>query len=143
LRAAEQAAADTLATIVDAQRTFRKTGGRGGFATDVNSLQRPCPGETAPVIAGALTATEHGYVLLLRAANGSTPVGTDCHGRPTASDFYAAVHPADVWAGRQALATTWWGRSYVFFDGVAPLESDMGGSGLAVPLDTLSTFKIP
>jgi hypothetical protein len=31
----------------------------------------------------------------------------------------------------------------VFFDGIAPLESDMAAGGLAVPLDTLEQFKIP
>jgi hypothetical protein len=79
----------------------------------------------------------------LRAAARAATVGTDCHGRATASDFYAAVQPMDEWAGRQAMAASAWGRIYVFFDGLPPLERDMEAGGLAVPLDTLDIFKIP
>ena len=35
------------------------------------------------------------------------------------------------------------GRIYVFFDGVAPLERDMAAGGLATPLESVPTFKIP
>lgn len=70
-------------------------------------------------------------------------MGTDCHGRATSSDFYAAVAPRSALDGRQAMAMLSWGRIYVFFDGIAPLESDMGPRGLAVPLDRLESFKIP
>jgi hypothetical protein len=87
--------------------------------------------------------TSHGYRFVLRAARTARDVGLDCHGRRTASDFYAAATPANEFAGREAMAMTSWGRIYVFFDGIAPLESDMAVGGLAVPLDTLEAFKIP
>jgi hypothetical protein len=35
------------------------------------------------------------------------------------------------------------GRIFVFFDGVAPLESDMRPEGLATPLESVPAFKIP
>jgi hypothetical protein len=142
MRDAEKAAAAALSAIVDAQRAFRKAGGRGGYATDLQSLIQPCAGAPATLSAPPPVAADD-YRVVLRAAQRASPVGTDCHGRPTASDFYAAVQPAHEWAGRQAMASTAWGRIYVFFDGLPPVERDMDAGGLAVPLDTLDSFKIP
>jgi type II secretory pathway pseudopilin PulG len=139
----ERAAADTLQAIADAQRAFRRGGGRGGYAVDVASLTRPCPGDAQAVLDIDPAVSGHDYVFVLRPASGASTAGVDCHGRATTTDFYAAARPAHAWAGRQALATTARGRIYVFFDGIAPLERDMGALGLAVPLDRLDTFKIP
>lgn len=143
MRDAERVAAASLKAMVEAQRVFRKAGGRGGYATDFDSLTQPCPNETVPALPSPPPFSAYDYRTVLRAAQGASAVGTDCHGRPTASDFYAALQPAHEWAGRHALASTSWGRIYVFFDGLPPVERDMGVGGLAVPLDTLDTFKIP
>jgi hypothetical protein len=70
-------------------------------------------------------------------------VGIDCHGRQLTSDYYVAAEPANEFTGLLAFAATSRGRVYVFFDGIAPAERDMDAGGLAVPLDTLDTFKIP
>jgi hypothetical protein len=60
-----------------------------------------------------------------------------------ASDYYSAAQPITPLDGRQAFAMTARARIYVFFDGIAPRESDMRPGGLAVPLDTVERFKIP
>jgi Tfp pilus assembly protein PilE len=143
MRDAEKAAAATLNAIVEAQRAFRKAGGRGGYATDLQSLTEPCAGEGAAVLAGTAAIAGYDYRVVVRAAERAAMAGTDCHGRPVASNFYASVRPAHAWAGRQAMASTARGRIYVFFDGLPPVERDMDAGGLAVPLDTLDTFKIP
>jgi hypothetical protein len=83
------------------------------------------------------------YSLVLRRAANATATGADCHGRPTASDYYAAAEPPPEFGGAHAYGMTSRGRVYVFFDGLAPRESDMARDGLAVPLDALETFRIP
>ncbi len=143
MKRAEHAARDTLIAVGEAQRVFRRAGGRGGYATDFASLTTPCPGESQPVLTENVRSPGNGYVFVLRAARESRTASTDCHGRTTATDFYAAARPADETAGRQAFALTAWGRVYAFFDGIAPLETDMATGGLAVPADALDTFKIP
>lgn len=143
MRDAEKAAAATMAAVIEAERAFRRAGGRGGYATDLQSLTTPCPGEQTSALSGDLPVAKYDYRVIVRAAARALTNGTDCHGRPTATDFYTATAPAHAWAGRQAMAATAWGRIYVFFDGLAPAERDMETGGLAVPLDTLDTFKIP
>jgi type II secretory pathway pseudopilin PulG len=143
MRDAEHIAAETLKKIVEAQHAFRKAGGRGGYATDLHSLTQPCPNDTSAPHLTLAGPEAYDYRVVVRAAEGATVTGTDCHGRPTVSEFYASLQPAHGWAGRQALAATSWGRIYVFFDGLPPVERDMSARGLAVPLDTLDTFKIP
>jgi hypothetical protein len=84
------------------------------------------------------------YEVKVRAAEGATPLPPDCHGRPTTSDYYASAVPTSAAAaGQQAFAMTATGRIFVFFDGIAPLERDMTPSGLATPLESVPTFKIP
>jgi hypothetical protein len=88
---------------------------------------------------------ESGFDVSLRPAQGASTASADCHGQATTTDFYAALQPASVAAApRRAYAVTGLsGRVFVFFDGVAPLEADMAPGGLATPLDTLGTFRIP
>jgi type II secretory pathway pseudopilin PulG len=140
----EQRAEETLHALGTAQLAFRGAGGAGGFATDLASLQAPCSGQP-PIAAAAPSAdTVTGYVMTLRAGRDSTPAGVDCHGRPTSSDYYAAVAPRPGRTdGRRAFAMTSAGRVFVFFDGIAPTETDMAAGGLATPREVLDTFKIP
>ena len=138
---AEHEASERLAAIGEAQRAFRSAGGRGGYATDLVSLTTPCPGASSAAVADA--PQTRAYTFVLRAAQHAKTIGADCHGHATASDFYASASPVSEFAGEQAFAMTSRGRIYVFFDGVAPLETDMTVGGLAVPLDTLDEFKIP
>ncbi len=140
MKRAEDLAVERIQQVYEAQRAFRARGGRGGYATSVESLTTACPeGERAVLDRWAVG----GYVLTVRAAASARPAGTDCHGRPTAGDFYAAARPAGPFAGRLAPAVTSRGRVFVFFDGVPPAEDDMRFGGLAVSLDALAGFKIP
>ena len=132
-----------MAAIRRAQTAFRTANGTG-FATDLESLQRPCPGHEALKVAVPASDAVGGYAMTLRGAKGGRDVGVDCHGRPTTSDYYAAVAPAPGRSdGRRAYAMTSQGPVFVFFDGIAPTEADMAPGGLATPLDTLDTFRIP
>jgi hypothetical protein len=86
-----------------------------------------------------------GYEVTIRPAASAESRGVDCHGRPTASDYYAAAQPrSPEILAKQAFGTTAsGGQIFVFFDGVAPLETDMGPDGLATPLEAVESFKIP
>jgi hypothetical protein len=143
---AEAAAAGFLGKLRTAQEAFRATGG-GGYASELVSLISPCVGQTAPPlrpedVSGVAAA---GYEVTIRPAAVSESSGVDCHGRPTASDYYAAVQPRspEILAQEAFGTTASAGRIFVFFDGVAPLEPDMGPGGLATPLDDVDSFKIP
>lgn len=141
---AEGLAADFLHSLHAAQQEFR-TGPAGGYAASFESLTTACPGQGPALTPHALDQLARvGYAPLLRPAGAAQAGRPDCHGRPTVTDYYAAAAPmSTAAAGRQAFAMLAAGRIFVFFDGVAPLEPDMTGEGLAVPLDSLRTFTIP
>jgi hypothetical protein len=147
MRAATRQAGVALEAIHQAQEGFRLTGGRGGYASDLASLMTACPGDGQPALRDSVEAVPIralAFEVRLRAAEGAQVLAVDCHQRPAASDYYASAAPRQNGVdGRQALAMTSGGRIFVFFDGVPPRQEDMGGGGLAVPLDTLSSFKIP
>jgi hypothetical protein len=143
---AEAAAADFLQRVHLAQQTFRSAQSVTGYAASLDSLTLPCHGAARSMLmADEIKSLEHsGYAAQLRAAEGATTMAIDCHGRAMVSDYYVAAAPRSVDSpGQQAFAATAAGRIFVFFDGIAPLESDMGPTGLATPLEALSTFKIP
>jgi type II secretory pathway pseudopilin PulG len=146
-RRAEDAAAAVLTEVARAQTAFRSTGGHGGYASDLDSLINPCPGTVQSTLLEPIRASHirtMRYAFLARAAGGSRVVATDCHGRPSVSDYYAAATPrVNGVDGQRAFAMRSSGQVYVFFDGVAPRETDMGPFGLAVALNTLDRFKIP
>lgn len=132
----EDAAAEALAAVVNAQRAFRDGGGRGGYATSLASLTTPCPSGERPTMAGVGAS---GYDIRVRAAAGTSAAGTDCHGRSTALDFVASAVPARPGVdGLRAMSVSAAGRTFVFFDGIAPREADMAAGGLAMPLDALT-----
>ena len=132
--------------LADAQLEFRRRHGPN-FAASLESLTAACPGEpAAPLDGSAVEAVKaRGFDVALRTAQGAAEGTADCHGRPTAADYYAALQPSATDAApRQAYAITGRsGRVFVFFDGLAPLEKDMAAGGLAMPLEQLSNFKIP
>lgn len=144
--ARETKAERRLTELRQAQEAFRAGDGGGGYATALASLTTRCPAASGtptpaiPALGGPDTV--NGYVMTVRAAASSRPVGVDCHGQPTSSDYYAAVAPVAT-DGRRAFAMTSDGRVYVFFDGVAPTETDMAPGGTATPREALDTFKIP
>lgn len=146
-RQAEAAAATVLEDVARAQTAFRSAGGRGGYASDLDSLLTPCPGTAQPALREAIGASHirtSRYAFSARAAEGSRVIATDCHGRPAVTDYYAAAAPRiNGIDGQRAFAMRSSGRVFVFFDGIPPRENDMGPFGLAVALNTLDRFKIP
>jgi hypothetical protein len=142
----ESATAQLLREVHVAQEGFRNAGNGSGYATALESLLQPCPGATTmPLTATAIASIRAaGYELNVRPAEGAVPSLADCHGRPTTSNYYASMAPRSIESpGQQAYALTATGTIYVFFDGVAPLERDMAPGGLATPLESVPTFKIP
>jgi len=146
-RRAEEAAAAVLAAVARAQTAFRASGSVTGYASDLHSLLTPCRGASRAALAAQIGTHDIRtlrYSFVVRPAVGSRVIGADCHGRATVSDYYAAAAPRiNGVDGRRAFAMRSAARVFVFFDGVAPRETDMGPLGLAVALNTLDRFKIP
>jgi hypothetical protein len=134
-----------LREVSAAQRAFREQPGQRGYATDIGSLVSPCPGGSAVLSSDHVEAVAAvGYRFQLRPTAMAVPTPPDCHGRPTASDYYLALEPTDPDAAPQrAYAMTADGKAFVFFDGVPPVEADMTSEGLALAQDRLATFRIP
>ena len=138
----EAAIVDVLRALHAAQAEFRQSGNGTGYAITIESLRSCTDQRTVSLGMDARAVPE--YEVKVRAAEGATPLPPDCHGRPTTSDYYASAVPTSVAAaGKQAFAMTATGRIFVFFDGIAPLERDMAPSGLATPLESVPTLKIP
>jgi type II secretory pathway pseudopilin PulG len=146
-RRAEDAAAVVLAEVARAQTAFRSAGGHGGYASDLESLLTPCSGAPQAPLSeriGAHELRKLRYAFAVRPAEGSRVVASDCHGRPSVSDYYAAATPRiNGVDGQRAFAMRSGGVVYVFFDGIPPRATDMGPFGLAVAFTTLDRFKIP
>jgi len=143
---AETAGGAFVRQLAEAQLEFHRRYA-AHFATALDSLTTPCAGQPGAVldIRAVRHVVERGFAVVVRAAAGAPEGPADCHGRPTATDYYAALQPVSADAApRQAYALTGLsGRVFLFFDGIAPLERDMAPGGLATPLDELGTFKIP
>jgi type II secretory pathway pseudopilin PulG len=138
----EAAAVRALRQIHEAQEHFKLA--VGSYATDAASLVTNCSGVEAVLPATVFAAFERaGYLVQLRAARGATVTGHDCHGRPTATDYYLAAAPQAAWeAADKAFAGRADGQLFIFVDGIPPRESDMT-SGLPMMIDEMETFKIP
>jgi hypothetical protein len=132
---------DAIADVREAQRRLQRR--TGGFATELNSLTRGCDG--APELSDEVLASleRAGYALQLRAAGSATIIGRDCDGFALADDYYVAAAPRDSSKpGQQAFAARAGGDLFLFYDGVAPRESEMN-RGLATPAAQRGRFKIP
>lgn len=138
----ERAALDLVQRIQQVQEQFRAGGGRGGYATGVESLITPCPGERAAPAESRLESG--GYEVTVRPAEAARATGVDCHGRPTTSAYYVSAAPRTAGVdGRRAYAAVAGSDVFVFFDGLAPAEIDMQTGGMATPASILGSFKIP
>jgi hypothetical protein len=138
----EGVAVDFLRDVHAAQQRFREM--HGGYATELVSLTDVC-GDGAPLLPPTRVDVLHGagYSLQLRALDSAAVIRRDCRDRALAADYYVAASPrSSASPAQRAFAASGDGRIYVFFDGVAPIEKDMKG-GLATPLETLNTFRIP
>jgi hypothetical protein len=143
---AETLAAEFLQRVHEKQVMVQLGVRENGFLVTLSSLVTACPRTISNVLTPEhlRTVEAAGYEVGVRPADGSTPGPPDCHGRPTASDYYAWARPRSVQSpGTQAFAMTATGEIYVFFDGVAPLELDMTATGLATALKSVPAFKIP
>jgi hypothetical protein len=141
---AQAVATGFVTRLHESQQAFRTTA--GGFASELDSLTRPCPAGRGPWLEPAAidSLTRAGYVVVLRPRAGASVLGSDCHGRAVVNDYYVGVAPASPRAaGQHAYGSTSDGRVYVFVDGVAPNEADMSAGGLATPLEEMPTFRIP
>jgi type II secretory pathway pseudopilin PulG len=137
----EELAIGVLQEVRAAQERFRSVA--TGYATDIASLLRGCPGETPALDATLITRLDRaGYVLHVRAATGAATAGGGPCGELT-DDYYVAVAPLSATeAGQQAFAARAHTAVYLFYDGIAPREADFE-TGLATPLDERARFKIP
>ena len=138
----ERVAIDVVRQAVEAQRRFRER--TGAYATSPASLTTLC-GDVPAWLSADIQHRLHeaGYYLELRAAEGAHRAGPDCHGLPLADDYYVSVAPlASDGVPRQAFASRGDGHIYLFYDGIAPLESDMAG-GLATRVEDRERFVIP
>jgi hypothetical protein len=138
----EQSAVDVIQRLHQAQLAFHTRW--GGYAADIASLTTPCPSSEAVLAPDQVSSLEaSGYSLQLRAAQGARAAGRDCFGVTLVDDYFVAAAPMSVdEAGQKAFGGRADGRLYVFFDGIAPRETDIS-AGLATPLDTVESFKIP
>lgn len=111
MRANEASVIGTLRSIMSAQATYAATCGNGGYASRLTVLGTPPgPGEAA-FVSESLGSSDaprwSGYTVLLRAARASSPGPSDCVGRPTVTDWYAAAIPQDLGrTGSRSFATT-------------------------------------
>jgi hypothetical protein len=138
----ERTAIRVLQRVHAAQVEFQRR--TGGFAIDPASLTTACPGAQAVLPSESLAElADADYSFELRAPAGAIVNGRDCQGREIASDYYVAAAPRSAAAaGRQAFAGRSDGRLHLFYDGIAPRETDIA-AGLATPLELRETFKIP
>jgi hypothetical protein len=138
----EAAAVALLHEVEAAQALFHEA--TGGYAASLDSLAAGCDG-AAPFLAAPLVGghiVDAGHEVAMRAARAAVPGPPDCHGRPTASDYYVSARPQVMGRdGSRGMAMTSAGRIFLFFDGVPPTEADMAPGGLAMPLDAME--RIP
>ena len=137
----ERVAIEVLREVQAAQEQLRRK--VNGYAADVASLIAGCP-DNAPQTGSGWPARleEAGYVLIIRPAAGAQDAGP-CGSRRLAADYYASVEPRTATAlGQQAFAARAGTGIYLFYDGIAPTEQDIG-RGLATPLEQRSTYRIP
>lgn len=138
----ERRAIAIVQRVSEAQRAFHVR--TRAYATELTSLTRSCDG-TTPLLAGTVLdeLAAAGYRMQLRAAGTAAPGPPDCHGSPTAADYYVAAAPLSAaTAARQAFAGRSDGRLFLFYDGIPPQEADIL-SGLATPLAERESFRIP
>ncbi len=137
----EQAAIDAVLKVREAQDRFQRR--TGGYATELSSLTRGCNGVQELSEEVLLGLSRAGYGLRLRASEGAAIAAQDCLGHPLSDDYYVAAAPVDASRpGQQAFSARSRGELFLFYDGIAPRESEID-SGLATPLAKRETFKIP
>ena len=137
----ERAAIEAVLRVREAQDRFQRR--TGGYATELSSLTVGCDGVHELSEEALLGLNRAGYALQLRASEAAAVIARDCRGRPLSDDYYVAAAPVDASRpGQQAFSARSQGDVFLFYDGIAPRESEMN-SGLATPLAQRDTFKIP
>ena len=119
----EASAIGSMRTIVSAQMAYAASAGSGGYATQLATLARACPGMPLAYITPDLAndpSVKSGYTIALQSAGApSGPV--DCNAVLTETDFYASAQPVTYnTTGARAFSTSAAGAVYVSDGGIAP-----------------------
>ena len=116
-------------------RRFEPARGEARYATDLETLTTPCPGQSAPVLMPAAPPWRRVPLCVHAACGGRGPDGG--HGLSRSPDGQRLLRGgvASHQRCRRPPGTrdAVDGRIYVFFDGVPPREADMDPGGLAIP----------
>lgn len=120
----EASAIGSIRAIVSAQQDFSALS--KGFADDLATLGRTCPGATTPFISGDLSVngiTKSGYVFRIAPGAGAVAGPSDCFGNATRTGFYATAAPSAAgYSGSRAFAANAAATIWADSTGVAPAE---------------------
>ncbi len=137
MSANEASAIGSLKAINAAQVAYAASATSGGYATQLDVLGTPCPGQSTAFISRELAvdpAIKSGYVIVL-GSGASGPGPNDCNGNPTREGYYLTAEPTSAAAtGRRAFATSDAQVVYFVASGAPPSEASMAPGGGATPL---------
>jgi type IV pilus assembly protein PilA len=137
MSANEASAIGSLKAINVAQAAYAASAASGGYATQLNVLGTPCPGQSTTFLSPELAADpsmKSGYDIVL-AAGVSGPGPNDCNGSATREGYYLTAAPSSAGAtGRRAFATSSAQVIYVVASGAPPSEASMASGGGATPI---------
>jgi hypothetical protein len=127
MKANEVAAIASLRAIKVAQVAYREMCGNGGYATSLTVLGEPPPGSTDGFIDASLSTSampqKSGYSFTMQAGDKSAAGPVDCHGKPTATGYYATASPITLGTtGSRSFATNPEGVVWQLVGPAAPRE---------------------
>ncbi len=120
----ESSAIGSVRAIVIAQQDFHSF--LGGFADNLATLARACPGSSAPFLSPDLRANgivKDGYAFTVSAGLGASNGPNDCFGSATRTTFYATAVPLTIgFTGDRAFAADSDAAIWQDTDGIAPAQ---------------------
>jgi type IV pilus assembly protein PilA len=132
----EAVAIGSMRSIVSAEAAYFATAGKGGYATRLAVLSKPCPGSSDSFISPDLShdpSVKSGYGVKLESA-GAAAGPPDCNGTSTEADYYASAAPLTPGTtGNRGFSSSASGT--IFFDvgGDPPSRADtLGGTARRV-----------
>jgi prepilin-type N-terminal cleavage/methylation domain-containing protein len=138
ITANESSAVASIRAVSSAQASYASAAALGGYATGLARLATPCPAGTNGFISPDLSSdpsTKAGFRVELQAAAAATPVGTDCNGAGTQSDYYMTAVPLmRGLSGNRAFASSAAATIYYDPSGVAPSQAAIAPGGGALVL---------
>jgi type IV pilus assembly protein PilA len=118
----EASAIGSVRAVVIAQQDFQAF--LGGFADDLATLARACPGSSVPFLSPDLRANgivKDGYTYSVAVGAGAIAGPTDCFGNGTQSAFYATATPVRAgFTGDRAFASDGTGTIWQDSSGTPP-----------------------